>query len=127
MSSNLIYIFYALKLLRLVQIDRIIIETKRFEVVLKKQFTNRLHGIHNFFHAGKTGVLLIFFLHIASCFWMYLGLTETGWAESEGLAQEHDHLHIDELWELYITSVYFVTTTITTVGFGEISGETSSF
>ena len=55
--------------------------------------------------------------HVVACFWIITGKFDTneGWyAEMEGETSE----------QLYLTSFYFTITTITTVGYGDISAST---
>jgi len=63
-------------------------------------------------------LLFLILCHIVSCFWVLCAVfdevTEESWIVSNGF-QDMDN------YELYFTSFYFTVTTITTVGFGDIS------
>ena len=55
--------------------------------------------------------------HVVACFWIITGKFDMGegwYAEMEGETSE----------QLYLTSFYFTITTITTVGYGDISAST---
>lgn len=67
------------------------------------------------------GIFAIFFLHISSCLFVFLSEfdeeTDSIWRYGE------PYLYYDK-FDLYITSVYYVVTTMSTVGYGDISGGT---
>ena len=69
------------------------------------------------------GVFGIFFLHISSCLFVFLsefdGDTDNIWRYSE------PYLYYGT-FDLYVTSIYYVVTTMSTVGYGDISGGTSA-
>ena len=68
-------------------------------------------------------VIFLMFSHFSACFWIYTAeMTEdpeednaTNWIHSG----EYDSL---SKLQLYLTSLYFTVTTMTTVGYGDISG-----
>jgi len=66
--------------------------------------------------------LILFMLlaaHIIACCWVLVGrLSDAGWVIT---SDRNDDLFA---YELYTESFYFVLTTITTVGYGDISGKT---
>ena len=71
-------------------------------------------------------LLLVFYIalfsHMVSCYWVYLGRFPGGWVEIEeadGLVESRSDSN------MYIASYYFVMTTLTSVGYGDISGTTS--
>ena len=66
---------------------------------------------------GMLGFIVI--VHIVSCLWIFLG-------NFDFIGSWLDNSEIDNMSgsEIYLTSFYFTTTTITTVGYGDISGST---
>lgn len=62
-------------------------------------------------------MVLTFANHLIACIWLYLGESIDGsWLQS----YKHDNASTK-----YITSIYWVVTTLTTVGYGDITGSTS--
>lgn len=62
---------------------------------------------------------LVLLSHFIGCFWIFIGRTfnEKGsWLD----AQDVDTGDVN-MWELYLMALYFSMTTITTVGYGDIS------
>lgn len=55
--------------------------------------------------------------HIFGCIWIFIArnLEETGWIQS------NDYNDLSPI-QLYLTALYFTFTTISTVGYGDISG-----
>ena len=101
----------------------------------------RLHSLDRritklFQEAGKTTTLvrLLFMLflggHWMSCLWFWVGFgshgdpASHGWVAVEGMVDSNGHL-IESLFFAWITSVYWSVTTMTTIGYGDISAGTS--
>lgn len=78
----------------------------------------------------ELGVLLL--THIMAIVWIWIGtLDEDSWVDSFVNAQKeifnNDSLtRFDFAMEIYINAFYFILTTITTVGYGDISGSTTA-
>ena len=69
---------------------------------------------------------LVLMCHFVGCMWIFVGRTVpdvdegiSGWIE----AGEYTSLTIPQL---YLTSFYFAMTTLTTVGYGDISGQNTT-
>jgi len=65
--------------------------------------------------------VLALVIHILACLWVYFGFEATGgW-----LDRNYVILREAELSKIYICAVYWVTTTLTTVGYGDFKGHTN--
>ena len=80
-QTYLFYIFYWFKILRVIRLPTIIHETHRLQV----KFFRRIFDLDLYkteFETFKLFVItllkLMFFLHVAACIWIYLGLGEDG-------------------------------------------------
>ena len=64
-------------------------------------------------------IIFLVVIHIVSCLWIFFGHYDFigSWLDSE----IYDSMSPEEL---YLTSFYFTTTTVTTVGYGDMSGNT---
>ena len=65
----------------------------------------------------------IFFLHISSCLFVFLSEFDLDVENTWRYSEPYDSYGT---FDLYITSIYYVTTTMSTVGYGDISGGTAS-
>jgi hypothetical protein len=64
--------------------------------------------------------LLTILIHLLACLWVYFGFeAEGGW-----LDKNYVKLRESPLSKIYISSMYWVTTTLTTVGYGDFKGWT---
>ena len=71
-------------------------------------------------------VQICFITHLFGCLWILIGLIsfnehDDGWIKYN---VEESQIQRDEFFSLYISSVYWVITTISSVGFGDICGHT---
>mmetsp|Transcript_27671 Transcript_27671/g.20788 ORF Transcript_27671/g.20788 Transcript_27671/m.20788 type:complete len:194 (+) Transcript_27671:1001-1582(+) len=67
-------------------------------------------------------VYLTLIVHILACIWVYIGIVEPlSWLHAE----ERKYLMSDQL-DVYVNSVYFIITTLTTVGYGDITGSSNN-
>lgn len=65
---------------------------------------------------------MVVLVHLAACFYFFIGTFASDERDSWYFQRD---IQDDNNFDLYITCLYFVFTTITTVGFGDISGGTS--
>ena len=92
--------------------------------------------IENMFHVLVTIFVLVFSIHILVCQWIAIGHLQSNdgvnvnWIERMGYNTSYNtqedlpFYKIGNNGKIYWSAVYFVTTTITTTGYGDISGAT---
>jgi len=99
----------------------------RLEVFIKVKFLTKIVQIDNFFNMIRLFILFFFSIHIMSCIWIRLNIDSGGLIHLKLLSgdlKKADNgkleLALSELPKVYIDSLYFVTTSMTTVGYGDI-------
>ena len=107
---------YLLKLLRLAQVgnlNKIMLEmvTLLEKNGLAKQTVNKLR----YFTAFTISLLLT--MHSIACIWVRIGL------EDENTWIDERNLERSDMTMLYITAIYWVTATLTTVGYGDVKSQ----
>lgn len=118
-----------LKLLRLPRLYRLFRITRLFK--LFKHFKNSEIGEliqeflsikHSLMKLIKSSVTILLCVHIFSCFWYYIakieGIHPDSWIISVNIQDEDNFF-------LYITSVYWAVSTLTSVGYGDIHPSTN--
>jgi len=111
----------------------------RLENAIKSRFLPRIVQIDNFFNMIRLFILFFFSIHIMSCIWIRLNIYDGGLiyaAMHKGTLKsaiidpkdlnkielaDGKQLAMSEMAKVYIDSLYFVTTSMTTVGYGDIS------
>mmetsp|Transcript_51240 Transcript_51240/g.70370 ORF Transcript_51240/g.70370 Transcript_51240/m.70370 type:complete len:272 (-) Transcript_51240:2283-3098(-) len=105
------------KLLRLVHWNRFF---KQLNIIFEKVLLNWLsynrQKVSEIVSLVKLLVFVLLATHIIACLWIVFGRLEGGWVLNGDLLSD------DHSFGLYTSSFYFVLTTITTVGYGDISG-----
>ena len=107
-----------LKMARMIRIVKIVKERNKLAKYLREIISISNAAERMFFF------LLIFLtlIHICSCLWIFVAKydekSDTDWIS---IKEYEDYSN----FETYMTSVYFTVTTITTVGYGDISGSTT--
>ena len=114
---NYMFQSYLLKLLRLAQVGNLnkymlemvtLLETK---LNVSKQTVNKLR----YFTAFTISLLLT--MHSIACYWVRIGLqNENTWIDERVLDRNDTTM-------LYITAIYWVTATLTTVGYGDVKSQ----
>jgi len=106
------------KLIKLTKLLRMLKVVKEKSKLFK--FVQEYIKIGTGFERLLFGLLLfLVIIHIVSCLWIFFGTFDFigSWLDSSEIDAMSGH-------ELYLTSFYFTTTTITTVGYGDISAST---
>ena len=95
-------------------IDRIqVIE----EYIFVKTINLRKELILTFQRFTQLLLYIILFVHISGCIWIWIGATnDDGWIKVKGYLLEKDGTTI------YIASIYYIVTTLATVGYGDFTG-----
>ena len=104
---------------------RIFNSFKLIEELLKNIFIFKKIMIENTSNQIITLVALIFLLHIFSCFWIWVNYDDKEWVW-------HNAVHVSvndgeeeapptDYFNSYFDSLYFMTTTMTSVGYGDIN------
>lgn len=126
---------YLFKMLRVNRLSRIIAFLTKLSGLLKDRFMKNQIFIDNLYKVLETVFILIFCLHLLVCCFIAIGHIDShesidkSWIIRHGLMdKDHDiydaSFALDQTMKIYWTAWYFVTTSITTIGYGEISGYT---
>jgi hypothetical protein len=86
--------------------------------------------IERIFYFISLLIYLVFIIHILACTWAYIGIvTEDSWVQGYPLNSgkyQNERIEFTEKTKIYVHSVYFIITTLTTVGYGDIVGATNN-
>jgi len=104
-----------IKLTKLLRILKILKEKSKIAKVVK-EYIKIGAGVERLVFGM---VIFVVIIHIVSCLWIFLG-----YFDFIGSWLDNDEIDTIGGGELYLTAFYFTTTTITTVGYGDISGNT---
>jgi CRP-like cAMP-binding protein len=116
------------RLPRLYKVIRIIRLTRMLKIAKEKsKLSKYLNEVLSFSIGFERFVFflafMVIFVHLAAWFYFFIGSIESDERDAWYFTR---NLQDDSNFDLYITCLYFVFTTITTVGFGDISGGTNS-
>jgi len=126
---------YWLKILRFVHFGNFLAIVKRkmhsflFKVGLDGQQITR------FIYFIILMLYLVYVIHVLSCFWVLLGFLwnsdGSSWFKSAGLPpstyknKENYYDTFESIAPIYIRALYFIVTSLTTVGYGDVKGVTN--
>lgn len=124
---------YPLKILRVVRMPRLM---QFLEYIFNRLKSNNMKHqtlLNNIYKILQTTLMLTFSLHCLACGFIAIGLypNQDSWVRRLGFVSDQsktdvainisgDNIPLNQ--RLYITSLYFITTTITTIGYGDIFG-----
>jgi len=112
----------AIRLVRVARLFRLMRSnavTEKLEMVIEAN-----QSFTFFFGLGKVVFLIFFVTHWAACLWYAIGsrsvdAPDTTWVET----YVSDRWAPDAIFERYLISIYFALTTMTTVGYGDMSAQ----
>ena len=118
-------ICYYMKLLSINHFIRIFSDLERLENIMKARWLNKIILIHNIFDLVRIQMVFFSSIHLMTCVWTSLntadgGLIASGLSKGEIMKGILNPIDESELVSIYVTSAYYVTTTMTTVGYGDI-------
>eukprot|EP00347_Sterkiella_histriomuscorum_P018225 403346317 len=111
---------YYFKIVRYLHVN---ILFKKINEILKRVQKILIHNqnVENYFIIFRTLLYFTIYLHFMTCMWILFSYSENSWIDDYMKFQELDSNNIQSDYTyMYWTSFYFITTTATTVGFGEI-------
>lgn len=121
-------------MLRIVRLIRIIDFLDKISNTMKKSYMLHQVLIDNIFHILRTLCVLAVSVHCLVCSYIAIGhvvlpndlddpwLVRLGLDDNTEYAVGSDSRWVDKNGMVYLSGVYLITTTITTVGYGEYSG-----
>ena len=111
---DILILFKYLKALKVFEI--LSREKNQFITKIKEKYSDNII-LGNIFYILNNILFVLFSLHIISCIYIFIGKhTYPGWIFTNDF-QNHSFS------KLYIISIYYITTTLTTVGYGDISSD----
>ena len=118
------------KLIRLVKFRTYLSRISTFiERIFTNVFNSRVEVINNTKKIVKFMTILFLTIHILACIWSYMGVKESnGWIQlTEGLLPNGENLLGEPNdSEIYLAAIYWVITTFTTIGYGDIKGSNNT-
>ena len=115
--ENNIDLLLLLRCIKAIKIFKILTRTKnQFLTIIFEKISNNII-LDNIFYILTKVFYVIFALHIISCIHIFIGKhTFPGWIYT-------NEFQNNSFLKLYMISIYYITTTLTTVGYGDISSD----
>mmetsp|Transcript_17614 Transcript_17614/g.27611 ORF Transcript_17614/g.27611 Transcript_17614/m.27611 type:complete len:612 (-) Transcript_17614:717-2552(-) len=115
---KLIKFVRAARLLKLLRVYRL------HEFIVKLEVEYNIH--HGYSRMVKIVTLILLVTHMVGCFWFLIGISGGG-DSSDSWNQgwvKRENLDLSPRWVQYISAMYWAFSTLTTVGYGDISART---
>ena len=110
--------WYLIKVFRYIQMPRFFDQVEALIRKAKSHYVTKSIMITNSFMLFKTFFILIGLFHTLACCWIYIGNQPNGWRETFMLEGA------DSPGEIYVSAIYFISETATTIGYGDIYANT---
>eukprot|EP00892_Ulva_mutabilis_P011685 jgi/Ulvmu1/888/UM100_0043.1 len=110
-ASKFVKLSRAIRILKIVRILRLLkapVIMKRLEQTLGRSYVR----------IGASASLIIFILHVFACVFHYVAIVSemsSTWIQASGIVNS------ESIWDRYVTSVYWAMSTMTTVGYGDVT------
>ena len=104
---------YILLLLRLFKLFKAFSYNRFFD--LSRKFLMQFNHFSNWFKLYSILIIFGLCLHIMACLFIFAGQTSYfSWIQRAGL-------EFESFWKIYLTGIYFIITTVTSVGYGDVT------
>lgn len=104
---------YILLLLRLFKLIKVFSYNRFFDAARK--FLMQFNHFSNWFKLYSILIIFGLCLHIMACLFIFAGQTSYfSWIQRAGL-------EFESFWKIYLTGIYFIITTVTSVGYGDVT------
>ena len=125
-NANMLVRFFKIgKLYKLIRLSRLakLFKLLKGQNAVFSQFSNSMQLSSGVERLVFIAIFAVFFLHISCCMFIFVAELDEDWQNSWRYAEPYSYY---EPIDLYITSLYYVITTMSTVGYGDISGSTTT-
>ena len=107
---------YILLLIKIIKVYKLFNDNSTIDYFSRNLSQNEILDDHG--GIVITVFITIFILNLTACLFIFLGInTYSSWII-------HLNIHDESYLNIYLTSIYFIIVTITTVGYGDITGQT---
>ena len=107
-------VFWGFKIFKFLMLSRILASLNFIETLMKDRFVEQSFTVENFMGYLRAAGEFIIMIHLFSCGWLFVGQME------DQFYYNNANTYATNV-DLYVESIYFVTTTMTSVGYGDIS------